>query len=69
MWTEGLTVEIKLRFQIPPAWRGRGFISLTLGIQLKQMLEINPDQVKQLILFKLLQEKSKDKTVSLRFRP
>jgi len=24
VWTRGLTGEIKLRFQIPPAWRGRG---------------------------------------------
>ena len=24
MWTVGLAAEIKLRFQIPPAWCGRG---------------------------------------------
>ena len=26
MWTVGLTVEIKLRFQIPPAYCDRGLI-------------------------------------------
>ena len=37
VWTVGLTVEIKLRFQIPPAYRGRGrqpFEEISLVVKL-----------------------------------
>ena len=35
VWTEGLTVEIKLRFQISPAYRGRDPKPTTQGFSAK----------------------------------
>ena len=47
VWTEGVTVEIKARFQIPPARRGRGLrvhcpkTKKIVWLQSKNALKIN----------------------------
>ena len=42
-WTVGLAVEIKLRFEIPPVWCGRGLgIQRYYFIYIDQKLSTNP---------------------------